>query len=116
MKLLFEDIRPKNAAFNDIEVILEQKENQPRRMVVKGKYISCDVENQNGRIYKFDYMRDKCVPEYRRVWIEPRRAYGELNHRQDYTVNPREACHLITSLEPEGKDFIGTSVVLCANK
>lgn len=117
MKLLFEDIRPKGVTFNDINVIFQEKSpNQPSKLKITGKYISCDRSNQNGRTYQFKYMNDVCIPQYRKTWIQPHRAYGQLNHQQAYVVNPREACHLITSLEPDGKDFIGTSTVLCANK
>lgn len=57
-------------------------------------------------------MSKTCVPEYKRIWVNQGRAYAELNHAQSYTVDPKLACEIITSLEVDGKDFIGESVVL----
>lgn len=77
-----------------------------------GLYIACDVKNVNGRIYNFDYFEKEVIPEYRRIWVDQNRAYAELNHAQSHVVNPKDACELITSLTPEGKNYVGESVVL----
>lgn len=113
MKLLFEQVQLKDVSFNDMEVICQQTNpTQPTKLKIRGKYICCDKVNCNGRIYKFDYMNQECIPEYKRVWVDQKRAYAELNHNQSYVVNPREACELITKLQPDGTDFIGESIVL----
>lgn len=113
MKILFEQVQPKDVSFNDMQIICEQTNpKEPTKLKIRGKYICCDKQNANGRIYKFNYMNSECVPEYKRVWIEPGRAYAQLNHAQSYTVNPKDACEIITSLEPDGTDFIGESIVL----
>jgi hypothetical protein len=113
MKLLFENTQPKDVAFNDISVILEQANaKQPAKLKIKGLYIACDVVNVNGRMYDFKYFEESVIPEYRKIWIEPMRAYAELNHAQSHQVNPKDACEIITSLTPEGKNYIGESIVL----
>lgn len=113
MKILFEQVQPKDVSFNDMQVICEQTNpKEPTKLKIRGKYICCDKQNANGRVYKFDYMSKTCVPEYKRIWVEPGRAYAELNHAQSYTVDPKLACEIITSLEVDGTDFIGESVVL----
>lgn len=111
MKLISEIVNP--VSLNDYEVIVEQtNKNTPMKLKVKGVFISCDVKNVNGRIYEFDYMNEDVIPEYDRVWISQHRAYGELNHAQSHVVNPKDACFLIESLKPEGKNFIGEAIVL----
>lgn len=113
MKLLFENTCPENVTFNDISVIVEQANaKQPSKLKIKGLYISCNLKNVNGRIYDFDYFQDEVIPEYRKTWIEPMRAYAELNHAQSHEVNPKDACEIITSLTPEGTNYIGESIVL----
>ena len=113
MKLLFENTCPKDVTFNDLSVIVEQANaKQPAKLKIKGIYIACDVQNVNGRIYDFNYFEESVIPEYRKIWIEPMRAYAELNHAQSHQVNPKDACEIITSLTPEGKNYIGESIVL----
>jgi hypothetical protein len=70
------------------------------------------VKNVNGRTYSFDYFEKEVIPEYRRIWVDQKRAYAELNHAQSHVVNPKDACELITSLTPDGKNYIGESTVL----
>jgi hypothetical protein len=113
MKLLFENTCPKDTTFNDISVIVEQANaKQPAKLKIKGLYIACDVTNVNGRWYDFNYFEESVIPEYRKIWIEPMRAYAELNHAQSHIVNPKDACEIITSLTPEGKNYVGESIVL----
>ena len=113
MKLLFEQSSPSDYSFNDMQVIIEQANaNQPCKLKIKGLFIACDVKNVNGRIYDFNYFENEVIPEYRRIWVDQKRAYAELNHAQSHVVNPKDACELITSLTPEGKNYIGESIVL----
>lgn len=113
MKLLFEQVQPKDVSFNDMEVICEQTNpKEPTKLKIRGKYICCDKTNANGRIYKFNYMNTKCVPDYKKIWVDQKRAYAQLNHCQSYVVDPKLACELITSLQADGTDFIGESIVL----
>ena len=40
------------------------------------------------------------------------RAYGELGHPDGPTVNLERVSHMITSLEPDGKNFIGEAKIM----
>lgn len=113
MKLLFENTCPSDVAFDDMSVIVEQANaKQPAKMKIKGIYISCNLKNVNGRIYDFEYFENDVIPEYRKTWVEPMRAYAELNHAQSHEVNPKDACEIITSLTPDGTNYIGESIIL----
>lgn len=113
MKLLFEQTRPEDISFSDMSVIVEQANARtPSKIKIQGVYIACDVKNVNGRTYSFDYFEKEVIPEYRRIWVDQKRAYAELNHAQSHVVNPKDACELITSLTPDGKNYIGESTVL----
>lgn len=113
MKLLFEQTRPQDVSFSDMSVIVEQANaKSPSKIKIQGVYIACDVKNVNGRTYSFDYFENEVIPEYRRIWVDQKRAYAELNHAQSHVVNPKDACELITSLTPDGKNYIGESTVL----
>lgn len=113
MKLLFENTNIPDLTFNDMDVIVEQASSKsPAKLKIRGLYIACDVKNVNGRIYDFDYFQSEVIPEYKRIWVDQHRAYAELNHAQSHVVNPKDACEIITSLEPEGKNYVGESVIL----
>ena len=113
MKLLFEQTRPQDVSFNDYQVIVEQANaKSPSKIKIQGVYIACDVKNVNGRTYSFDYFEKDVIPEYRRIWVDQKRAYAELNHAQSHVVNPKDACEIITSLTPDGTNYIGESIVL----
>ena len=113
MKLLTSAMSTKDLSFNDFDVIVEQANaKSPNKIKIQGPYIACDIQNVNGRIYSFDYFEKEVIPEYRKTWIDQKRAYAELNHAQSHVVNPKDACELITSLKPEGKSYIGESIIL----
>ena len=70
-----------------------------------------EVKNRNGRFYPFEVL-DKEVKRYNKEYIEEKRAFGELGHPDGPTVNLERASHMITSLKPEGKNFIGEAKIL----
>ena len=70
-----------------------------------------EIKNRNGRVYPFEVL-DTEVKRYNKEFIEQNRAYGELGHPDGPTVNLERASHMITSLKPDGKNFIGEAKVL----
>jgi hypothetical protein len=55
---------------------------------------------------------NKEVKRYNKEYIKNNRAFGELGHPDGPTVNLERASHMITSLEPDGKNFIGEAKIL----
>ena len=54
----------------------------------------------------------KEVDRYNREFINKKRAFGELGHPDGPTVNLERVSHMITSLKPEGKNFIGEAKIM----
>jgi len=54
----------------------------------------------------------KEVQRYNKDQIKENRAYGELGHPEGPTINLERASHMITSLTPDGKNFIGEAKIL----
>tara|TARA_R110001632_G_scaffold150122_1_gene267552 strand:- start:1332 stop:1844 length:513 start_codon:yes stop_codon:yes gene_type:complete len=52
------------------------------------------------------------VSKYNKNFIKENRAYGELGHPDGPTVNLERVSHMITSLEPDGKNFIGEAKIM----
>ena len=99
MKLIAEQLQ-------DVEFIKEEKDNGKKDYKVKGIFMQADIKNRNGRVYPFDVL-NKEVERYNEEYIKNKRAFGELGHPEGPTVNLDRASHMITRLEPDGKNMIG---------
>ena len=104
MKLITETIE-------DIEVITEAKENGGKDYKIRGIFMQADIKNRNGRVYPIATL-SKEVSRYTTEYINKRRAFGELGHPEGPTVNLERVSHMITSLKPEGKNFIGEAKIM----
>jgi hypothetical protein len=73
------------------------------------------TEEKNGKkdykIYPVETLA-KEVKRYTTEFIDKKRAFGELGHPDGPTVNLERVSHMITSLKPEGKNFIGEAKVM----
>ena len=99
MKLITETIE-------NIEVLTEQNANGKKDYKIKGVFMQADIKNRNGRVYPVATLA-KEVKRYNEQFINKKRAFGELGHPDGPTVNLERVSHMITSLKPEGKNFIG---------
>ena len=104
MKLITETIE-------DIEVLTEANTNGGKDYKIKGVFMQADIKNRNGRVYPVATL-SKEVSRYTTEYINKRRAFGELGHPDGPTVNLERVSHMITSLKPEGKNFIGEAKVM----
>ena len=78
---------------------------------MKGVFLQAEIKNRNGRVYPFEVL-EKEVDRYNKEFIDENRAYGELGH-PELTVNLDKVSHMVTSLKPDGKNFIGEAKKLC---
>jgi hypothetical protein len=73
--------------------------------------MQADIKNRNGRVYPVQTLA-KEVARYNEQFINKKRAFGELGHPDGPTVNLERVSHMITSLKPEGKNFIGEAKIM----
>ena len=104
MKLITETIE-------DIEVLTEATSNGGKSYKIKGVFMQADIKNRNGRVYPVQTLA-KEVARYTKEFINKKRAFGELGHPDGPTVNLERVSHMITSLKPEGKNFIGEAKIM----
>ena len=104
MKLITETIE-------NIEVLTEQNANGKKDYKIKGVFMQADIKNRNGRVYPVATLA-KEVKRYNEQFINKKRAFGELGHPDGPTVNLERVSHMITSLKPEGKNFIGEAKIM----
>jgi hypothetical protein len=94
----------------DIEVLTEDKNGQ-KSYFIEGTFLQGDIKNRNGRVYEFKMLKDK-VEQYRKEFVEQKRAFGELGHPEGPTINLERVSHMITDLKPDGKNFYGKAKVM----
>ena len=104
MKLITETIE-------DIEVLTEANTKGGKDYKIRGVFMQADIKNRNGRVYPVATL-SKEVSRYTTEYINKRRAFGELGHPDGPTVNLERVSHMITSLKPEGKNFIGEAKIM----
>jgi len=105
MKLISESIE-------DIEYLLEDDEvTGKKNYKIRGPFLQAEVKNRNGRIYPLAIL-EKEVRRYNKEYIQKNRAFGELGHPDGPTVNLERVSHMITSLHPNGNDFIGEAKIM----
>jgi len=103
MKLITETIE-------NIEVLKEER-NGKKDYKIRGVFMQADIKNRNGRIYPVGTLA-KEVKRYNEQFINKKRAFDELGHPDGPTVNLERVSHMITSLKPEGKNFIGEAKIM----
>ena len=103
MKLISEEIQ-------DAEYLVEET-NGKKNYKIRGVFLQSDIKNRNGRICENDIL-SKEVDRYSKEFIDKKRAFGELGHPDGPTVNLERVSHMITSLKPEGKNFIGEAKIM----
>ena len=103
MKLISEEIQ-------NAEMLVEET-NGKKNYKIKGVFLQSDIKNRNGRIYENDILT-KEVKRYNEEFINKKRAFGELGHPDGPTVNLERVSHMITKLQPEGKNFIGEAKIM----
>ena len=96
---------------DDVEYITEQADDGKKNYKLKGVFLQAEIKNRNGRVYPFEVL-EKEVDRYNKEFINENRAYGELGHPEGPTVNLDKVSHMVTSLEPDGKNFIGEAKVM----
>ena len=96
---------------NNIECIVEKKEDGSKKYAIEGVFMQSESKNRNGRIYPKKIM-ENAVSKYVDEQVSQNRAVGELNHPEGPTVNLDKVSHLITDLRWEGNDVVGKASIL----
>jgi len=103
MKLISEQI-------NNAEYLVEEK-NGKKEYKIRGVFLQSEIKNRNGRVYPREILARE-VNRYTKEFINKNRAFGELGHPDGPTVNLERVCHMVKSLTPDGKDFIGEAKIM----
>ena len=103
MKLISEEIQ-------NAEMLVEET-NGKKNYKIRGVFLQSEIKNRNGRVYEKEIL-EKEVRRYNAEFINKKRAFGELGHPDSPTVNLERVSHMITSLYPDGTNFIGEAKIM----
>lgn len=103
MKLIREQIE-------DIQYLVEEKNGQKHRYIT-GIFMQAEKQNRNGRVYPFQTLNRE-VERYNKEYVSKNRAFGELGHPDTPSINLDRVSHMITSLKPDGYNFIGKARIV----
>ena len=103
MKLIREQVQ-------DIQYLTEEKNGQKHRYIT-GVFMQAEKQNRNGRVYPFQTLNRE-VERYNKEYVTKNRAFGELGHPDNPSINLDRVSHMITSLKPDGHNFIGKARIV----
>ena len=104
MKLIREEIE-------SVKYLVETTKSGKKSLYIEGVFLQGNIKNRNGRMYPMETLRRE-VGRYNENHVQSGRALGELGHPDGPTVNLERVSHMITSLTPKGKDFIGEAKIM----
>ena len=87
------------------ESMIDGEWNVPNPFIVDAVFQKFDIKNANGRVYPERVLK-KQVELYQQK-IDERRAYGELNHPAESTIDLGRISHNIVELHWEGRTLVG---------
>jgi hypothetical protein len=91
--------------------IVEEKAGKGKQYFIEGVFLQSELKNRNGRMYPEGIM-DKEVGRYMESLVKTNRAYGELGHPDNPSINLDRVSHLIVDLRKEGTNYIGKAKIL----
>jgi len=96
----------------DTEILTESTKDGKKYTYIHGIFMQAEKKNKNGRIYPRGVL-EEAVEIYNKDLVEKNRALGEMTHPENrLSINPKEACHLITELKWDGSNVIGKARIL----
>lgn len=78
---------------------------------IEGIFMQGNKKNQNGRVYPTQTLTRE-MTRYQKEYIDRKRAFGELGHPDNPTVNLDRVSHMITELHQDGDNFVGKAKVM----
>jgi hypothetical protein len=103
MKLISETVE-------EVKYITEEK-NGVKSLYIQGPFLVAEKQNRNKRMYTVETLGRE-VKRYNEEYIKNNRAFGELGHPENPSINLDRVSHLITSLKQEGTVWIGKAKIL----
>lgn len=103
MKLIREQVE-------DVHYLIEEISGK-KNYFIEGVFCQAEQKNRNGRVYPYSILNRE-VERYNKEYVSQSRAFGELGHPDNPSINLDRVSHMITTLRPDGNNFIGKAKIL----
>ena len=97
--------------YDTTAVVVENKLGKGKEYFIEGVFLQSEITNRNGRMYPEKVM-DKEVSRYMESLVKQNRAYGELGHPDNPSINLDRVSHLIVDLRKEGTNYVGKAKIM----
>jgi hypothetical protein len=94
----------------DSKAVLENREKNGGKLIMKGILQKAETLNQNGRVYPSDIL-EREVRNYQK-FIRENRALGECDHPDSSVVELKKVSHIVREAYMEGNICYGTVEIL----
>jgi hypothetical protein len=94
-----------------VNLITEASANGKKNYFIEGVFLQSELKNRNGRMYP-EHIMDREVNRYMMESVQKNRAYGELGHPSNPSINLDRVSHIITNLRKEGTNYVGRAKIL----
>lgn len=94
-----------------VNLVTEICEGKGKQYFIEGIFLQSELKNRNGRMYPEATM-DREVSRYIKEQVQNNRAYGELGHPDNPSINLDRVSHLIVDLRKEGTNYVGKAKIL----
>lgn len=95
----------------DVQYITEAKEDGTKSYFIEGVIMQSNVKNRNGRMYPKEILMNE-MNRYNDLYVDKKRAFGELGHPNGPTINLDRVSHMFTELKLDGSNIIGRAKVM----
>lgn len=103
MKLIREHVE-------EVKYLIEEISGK-KNYFIEGVFCQAEQKNRNGRVYPYDILNRE-VSRYNKDYVSQNRAFGELGHPDNPSINLDRVSHMITKLYPDGNNFIGRAKIV----
>ena len=97
--------------YDTTALVVENKLGKGKEYFIEGIFLQSEITNRNGRMYPEKVM-DKEVGRYMESLVKQNRAYGELGHPENPSINLDRVSHLIVDLHKEGTNYFGKAKIM----
>lgn len=97
--------------YDTTALVVENKLGKGKEYFIEGIFLQSEITNRNGRMYPEKVM-DKEVGRYMESLVKQNRAYGELGHPENPSINLDRVSHLIVDLRKEGTNYVGKAKIM----
>lgn len=104
MKLIREEV-------SEVQYLVEEDKTGKKSHFISGIFMQAERQNRNGRVYPFSVLNRE-VDRYNKEYVTKNRAYGELGHPDNPSINLDRVSHMITKLYPDGNNFMGKAKIV----